>query len=116
MFTVKSITTLPQLFDEFPSIAKQVVPKLTSLLRDLNDKDPSDTDLSSGIEAIKRVVDGVISAVVDTFQSVDAASMKRLSERTDMNGEKLGRLIESYVLDETYDLVFFSFSKSLSCS
>jgi hypothetical protein len=89
-----------------------VTPKLSSLLRDLNDKDPTDTDLSSGIEAIKRVVDGVISAVVDTFQQVDAASMKRLSERTDMNGEKLGRLIESYVLDETYDLVFFSFSKS----
>jgi ankyrin repeat protein len=112
IFVPNTITTLPQLFDEFPSIAKQVVPKLTSLLRDLNDKDPSDTDLSSGIEAIKRVVDGVISAVVDTFQSVDAASMKRLSERTDMDGEKLDRLIESYVLDETYDLVFFSFSKS----
>jgi hypothetical protein len=108
----KSINTLPELFDEFPSIAKQVVPKLTSLLRDLNDKDPTDTDLSSGIEAIKRVVDGVISAVVDTFQSIDASTMKRLSERTDMNGEKLGRLIESYVLDETYDLVFFSFSKT----
>lgn len=108
----KTITTLPQLFDEFPSIAKQVVPKLASLLRDLNDKDPSDTDLSSGIESIKRVVDGVISAVVDTFQSLDAPSMKRLSERTDMNGEKLGRLIESYVMDEVYDLVFFSFSKT----
>ena len=112
MFAPKPITTLPQLFDEFPSVAKQVVPRLTSLLRDLNDKDPTDTDLSSGTEAIKRVVDGVISAVVDTFQSVDAGSMKRLSERTDINGEKLGRLIESYVLDETYDLVFFSFSKS----
>jgi hypothetical protein len=108
----RSINSLPALFDEFPSIAKQVVPKVAALLRDLNDKDPSDTDLSSGIEAIKRVVDGVICAVVDTFQSVDAASMKRLSERTDMNGEKLGRLIESYVLDETYDLVFFSFSKT----
>ena len=112
MFAPKPITTLPQLFDEFPSVAKQVVPRLTALLRDLNDKDPTDTDLSSGTEAIKRVVDGVISAVVDTFQSVDAGSMKRLSERTDINGEKLGRLIESYVLDETYDLVFFSFSKS----
>ena len=112
MFAAKSIATLPQLFDEFPSIARQVVPKLTSLLRDLNDKDPSDTDLSSGIEAMKRVVDGVISTVVATFQSVDAGSMQRLSERADMNGEKLGRLIESYVLDETYDLVFFSFSKS----
>jgi ankyrin repeat protein len=111
-FAPKQITTLPQLFDEFPTVAKQVVPKLTSLLRDLNDKDPSDTDLSSGVEAIKRVVDGVITAVVDTFQSVDPGNMKRLTDRTDLNGEKLGRLIESYVLDETYDLVFFSFSKS----
>src|SRR5436189_2550108 len=42
LFTAKTITTLPQLFEEFPSIAKQVVPKLASLLRDLNDKDPSD--------------------------------------------------------------------------
>jgi ankyrin repeat protein len=112
LLTAKPIDSLPQLFEEYPAIAKQVVPRLTLLLRDLNDKDPSDTDLSSGNEAIKRVVDGVISVVVDTFQSVDAVSMKRLSERTDMNGEKLGRLIESYVLDETYDLVFFSFSKS----
>ena len=112
LFEPKKITTLPQLFDEFPSIAKQVVPRLTALLRDLNDKDPSDTDLSSGVEAIKRVVDGVITAVVDTFQSLDATSMKRLTDQTDMDGEKLGRLIESYVLDETYDLVFFSFSKS----
>jgi len=106
------INSLPQLFDEFPSIAKQIVPRLTSLLRDLNDKDPSDTDLSSGIDAIKRVVDGVITAVIDLFQSVDATTAKRLAERTDMNGEKLGQLIESYVLDETYDLVFFSFSKT----
>jgi ankyrin repeat protein len=106
------INSLPQLFDEFPSIAKHVVPKLSSILRDLNDKDPTDTDLSSGIDAIKRVVDGVITAVVDLFQSVDATSMKRLSERTHITGEKLGRLIESYVLDETYDLVFFSFSKA----
>ena len=112
MFLPKPITSLPQLFDEYPSIAKQVLPRTAALLRDLNDKDPSDTDLSSGIESMKRVVDGVITAVVDTFQSVDGASMKRLSERTDMNGEKLGRLIESYVLDEVYDLVFFSFAKT----
>lgn len=112
LFTPKQITSLPQLFDEFPSVAKQVIPQLTSLLRDLNDKDPSDTDLSSGVEAIKRVVDGVITAVVDTFHSVDATSMKRLTDRTDLNGEKLARLIESYVLDESYDVVFFSFSKS----
>lgn len=111
-YPAKIISTLPQLFDEFPAIAKQVLPRLSSLLRDLNDKDPSDTDLSSGVDAIKRVVDGVLSAVVDTFQSIDAASLKRLREHTDMNGEKLSRLIESYVLDETYDLVFFSFSKT----
>ena len=109
----KPVESLQELARLNPVLSQRVMPRVDQLLKHFNDTQAH--ELTVDTAQIRQNVDQVIQLTVTAFEELlDGAMLRQITDRSGIDGERLGKLIESHVINQVYDLVFYKFTKAFT--
>ncbi|KAF9985116.1 hypothetical protein BGZ75_003351 [Mortierella antarctica] len=83
--------------------------KLEQYIMDFNDATMSETSL----EDIRAALDRLLAESVDLLNQVDAKVLSALLDEYEATVDSLDQLLENYIMNSTYDIVFFKITSKL---
>ncbi|CAO3570749.1 unnamed protein product [Mortierella alpina] len=101
----RPVLTLQTALHRFPGVAQ----KLEQYIMDFNDATMSKTSL----EEIRAALDRLLTESVDLLNQVDAKALSALLDEYEATAAILDQLLENYIMNSTYDIVFFKITSKL---
>ncbi|KAG4305151.1 hypothetical protein PORY_001321 [Pneumocystis oryctolagi] len=102
--SVEKITCFQQILRLCPSTSQKIEKILSNSINELNNLERSN---NLSLDNIRQIIGNTIVSVVKTFKSSRTSSIKELLKTQKFTEEDIEILIENYVCDETYDIIFF---------
>ncbi|OLL24642.1 UPF0507 protein, partial [Neolecta irregularis DAH-3] len=118
--TPPTIDSLAHLFTQYPTIGRSMQPGLERLLREFNDR----FQTLMHLDDVKAGVDKAVADALELFSKVENRAIRQMANTSDVNEGSISRIIEkfnpipvdvltpSYILENTYNLVYFQVMKS----
>ncbi|KAF9574930.1 hypothetical protein EC968_004931 [Mortierella alpina] len=101
----RTLLTLQTALHRFPGVAQ----KLEQYIMDFNDATMSKTSL----EDIRAALDRLLADSVDLLNQVDAKVLSAMLDEYEATVASLDQLLENYIMNSTYDIVFFKITSKL---
>ncbi|KAF9950881.1 hypothetical protein BGZ70_001194 [Mortierella alpina] len=101
----RPVLTLQTALHRFPGVAQ----KLEQHIMDFNDATMSETSL----EEIRAALDRLLAESVDLLNQVDTKVLSALLDEYEATAASLDQLLENYIMNSTYDIVFFKITSKL---
>ncbi|KAG0246815.1 hypothetical protein BGX31_008058 [Mortierella sp. GBA43] len=101
----RPLLTLQIVFQRFPGVSL----KLEQLIRDFNDEAMT----KSSLDDIRSTVDRLLAASVNVLNRVNSRELAALLDEYGATVDNLDQLLESHLLNSTYDIVFFKITLQL---